>query len=356
MKNEKMLHAIGQIDDELIYGAVNDVKAKQTKKHSWRKWAAMAACLCLVVVGAFSMVNFQGDPSSEQAEDEQQTMDQLYSLSQQEVMSVELVEWSVDRFKGIVVDAGNNSVFPANAELSVVFEYDTKIILEDGTSLMFNPDEPDTESIGWDVGDVIHVEFLNYCEYKEGNHFYNQVIASIAQKTDYEVVTYAVPADYAPADLYIATTTGLDEYDAHMATNYGEKYLGKSVRVFSFIEETAAENFNVWYFDYEDTSITRIYYVTKSEDKLVTAWSEAGNLGKAIEALASLTSEDTPLYLALHDEMVFAVIGDTAYYLPDFSVLTPEVTYMPGINTVDLETKNIILLSGECLELPDKEP
>lgn len=53
MKNEKMLHAIGQIDDELIYGAVNDVKAGQMKKHGWRKWAAMAACLCLVVVGAF---------------------------------------------------------------------------------------------------------------------------------------------------------------------------------------------------------------------------------------------------------------------------------------------------------------
>lgn len=59
MKNEKMLHAIGQIDDELIYGAVNDVKAKQKKKHSWRKWAAMAACLCLVVVGALKMFPYE---------------------------------------------------------------------------------------------------------------------------------------------------------------------------------------------------------------------------------------------------------------------------------------------------------
>ena len=356
MKNEKMLHAIGQIDDELIYGAVNDVKAGQPKKHGWHKWMAMAACLCLVVVGMFSMVNFQGGTSSESAEDELGTMDQLYSLSQQEVMSVELVEWSVDRFKGIVVDAGNNSVFPVNAELSVLFDYDTKIIFEDGTSLMFNPDEPDTESIGWDTGTVVNVEFLNYCEYKEGNHFYNQVIASTAQKTDYEVVEYAVPEGYAHADLYIATTTGLDEYDAHMATNYSEKYLGKGVRVFSFVEEAAAESFNVWYFDYEDTSISRVYYVTKSGDKLVTAWSEAGNIGKTIEALASLTSEDTPMYLVQYDEMVFAVIGDTAYYLPGFSELTPEVVYMPGIDTAGLDTKNIILLSGECLEFPDNEP
>ena len=43
MKNEKMLHAIGQIDDELIHGAVNDVKAGQKKKHSWCRWAAMAS-------------------------------------------------------------------------------------------------------------------------------------------------------------------------------------------------------------------------------------------------------------------------------------------------------------------------
>ena len=57
MKNEKMLHAIGQIDDELIYGAVNDAKAGQQKKRGWHKWAAMAACLCLVVVGALVAPN-----------------------------------------------------------------------------------------------------------------------------------------------------------------------------------------------------------------------------------------------------------------------------------------------------------
>jgi len=57
MKNEKMLHAIGQIDDELIYGAVNDVQTKQTKKHSWRKWVAAAACFCIVAVGAWNTLD-----------------------------------------------------------------------------------------------------------------------------------------------------------------------------------------------------------------------------------------------------------------------------------------------------------
>lgn len=47
MKNEKLLQAIGKIDDELVYGAIEYKRAK--KKNTWVKWAAMAACLCLVV-------------------------------------------------------------------------------------------------------------------------------------------------------------------------------------------------------------------------------------------------------------------------------------------------------------------
>lgn len=46
MKNERLLNAIGKIDDDMISNAAQDTKAK--KKHSWGKWGAMAACLCLV--------------------------------------------------------------------------------------------------------------------------------------------------------------------------------------------------------------------------------------------------------------------------------------------------------------------
>lgn len=47
MKNEKLLNAIGKIDDNLIAGAVNDRKVK--KKSGRLKWGAIAACLCLVI-------------------------------------------------------------------------------------------------------------------------------------------------------------------------------------------------------------------------------------------------------------------------------------------------------------------
>ena len=159
----------------------------------------------------------------------------------------------------------------------------------------------------------------------------------------YDVVEYTVPASYAPADLYISTTTDLTEYDAHMAENYGDKYLGKGIRVFTFVEGAVAEDFNVWYFDYEGTSISRIYFVTKSGDKLLTAWTDAGELGKAIEALASETSAESPMYLVQDNEIIYAVIGKTAYYLPD-TVMKPEVSQMPEINTEGLDISTIILL------------
>lgn len=47
MKNEKLLNAIGKIDDDLISDAVNDTKVK--KNNTWLKWGAAAACLALVV-------------------------------------------------------------------------------------------------------------------------------------------------------------------------------------------------------------------------------------------------------------------------------------------------------------------
>ena len=56
MKNEKWLQAIGKIDDELIYGAVNDTKAKK-KKNTWVKLVASAACFALVIAAGIPLIN-----------------------------------------------------------------------------------------------------------------------------------------------------------------------------------------------------------------------------------------------------------------------------------------------------------
>ena len=55
MNTPKMAKAMGYIDDDLVSGAVEYKRTK--KKNSWMKWGAIAACLCLVVVGAFGGVH-----------------------------------------------------------------------------------------------------------------------------------------------------------------------------------------------------------------------------------------------------------------------------------------------------------
>ena len=173
MKNEKLLRAIGEIEDDLVCNAVHDTGARKRTLPLWAKWGALAACLCLLLAGALTIPRLRKQPSQNE-----ESMAQVYTLPQAETMRVELAAWSGDHFTGVVVDAGDNSIFPAGAELSVVFDYDTEILLDDGAILRFNPDEPDTDAIGWRKGTIVTVRFVNYEEYQEGNHFYNQVYAS----------------------------------------------------------------------------------------------------------------------------------------------------------------------------------
>ena len=56
MKPEKLNDAIGMLDDKIIESAEESRKHKK-KKHSWVKFVALAACLCIVVVGAVGHFN-----------------------------------------------------------------------------------------------------------------------------------------------------------------------------------------------------------------------------------------------------------------------------------------------------------
>ena len=69
MTNEKLYEAIGEISDNKIK------EAKQVRKNKqpiWLKWGAVAACLCLVLVG--SVVLMQRDPEPAGVETEQSTI------------------------------------------------------------------------------------------------------------------------------------------------------------------------------------------------------------------------------------------------------------------------------------------
>ena len=62
MNAKKFSDAMSELDDKYIDEAINYKKKvkksrKKTNKHSMIKWGAMAACLCLIVAGAFTLGN-----------------------------------------------------------------------------------------------------------------------------------------------------------------------------------------------------------------------------------------------------------------------------------------------------------
>lgn len=59
MKNEKLLHAIGKIDDNLVSEATPE--EKKVKRFSWIKWGAVAACLVLALTVVIPMLTHNPD-------------------------------------------------------------------------------------------------------------------------------------------------------------------------------------------------------------------------------------------------------------------------------------------------------
>ncbi len=60
MKKERILNAVGKISDDLIEDAAVVAK-KESSAVIRRRWVALAACLCLVMIGAFAAPALKGD-------------------------------------------------------------------------------------------------------------------------------------------------------------------------------------------------------------------------------------------------------------------------------------------------------
>lgn len=105
MRKEDFFEVLGNLDDDIVKGAESPMKEKtnsKTKKSGWLKWGAVAACLCLVVVGAIFINN---------TEPEHKT-----SLNYNEVSSV--------MSGGAPVSAHSATVETTSAEVSKLLGYD----------------------------------------------------------------------------------------------------------------------------------------------------------------------------------------------------------------------------------------
>lgn len=57
MTNTNLLQAMGHIDPKLIADAAPNAEQKKSVNKMWVKWASLAACLCIVVLGALTINN-----------------------------------------------------------------------------------------------------------------------------------------------------------------------------------------------------------------------------------------------------------------------------------------------------------
>ena len=188
MKIPRLAIAMSCIDDDLIAAAETYRPDIRKRPIPAKVCAAAAACIIFAVIISMvlqkSMISSPiGNSSTESSTTTGSIagVGQMHILSVPETIRVELVEWQVDRFTAVVTDPDRAGIFPAGAELNVRFDEDTTIVLQNGDTFHFNPDEPDTNGIGWQPGDTILVEFTEYEDYQEGNHFYNQLTADHAE-------------------------------------------------------------------------------------------------------------------------------------------------------------------------------
>ncbi len=163
MKKETFFEVFGDIDESYVA----DAEAAKGRMPLRFKRCLIAACLCIAIsIGVMIPVVL-----------EHSEPEQLSTGGHLEIIDVELVEWQDDGFKATVVDTGNSSIFPAGAELTVIFrEHHTEIVLHDGTS--FGWGEEEIEDIGcWEAGFVIEVSFGTYERYDALKGYGNRVYA-----------------------------------------------------------------------------------------------------------------------------------------------------------------------------------
>ena len=63
-ETSKLYNSITNVDDQFIEEAQAIDHKKKVKKPGWLKWGALAACLCLIIYGAFTIPNLLA-PTSE---------------------------------------------------------------------------------------------------------------------------------------------------------------------------------------------------------------------------------------------------------------------------------------------------
>ena len=202
MKNERLLDALGKIDEELIAEAAPGNKpSKKSNSVVWMKWGTMAACALLIVGVTTLYVNKYGgqaeEPETESyvAKEEgkpesnvindvtSDTSEQnvagvgganLETLQHMEEIKIKIDEMLPDGFIG-TIEVGND-LFKAGNQISVIAQDNVTVVQKDGSIFAYDELEPNIPDSDLAIGSSVWVGFQKY-DYVEGNGKYNQIFA-----------------------------------------------------------------------------------------------------------------------------------------------------------------------------------
>ena len=112
MKPEQIHDALNFLDDSLI--EETDRQRQRKRPSPWKKWTALAACLCLVIAGSFAvLVLTQRNQSKNEciSEENEEAYEETVPECAEE-LQVRILSWEKDRFLGEVISGKENGLTP----------------------------------------------------------------------------------------------------------------------------------------------------------------------------------------------------------------------------------------------------
>ena len=189
MKKEDMFEAMNDIDDEYIE------KANGKKKNGFAKWASLAACLCLVIIGAVAALKPAGATGGYDAGGSDMDGEAgMYSIavyppyeSEENVADAQIITLSeTEAYSFETLGAALPTELPEGYSYQSGYLYDTT--MEDGTKYYMLritfADGPKPEEIITEDGGVM---------LPEGVEFPNEIVVMVTNyepKTDKEIYTW----------------------------------------------------------------------------------------------------------------------------------------------------------------------
>ncbi len=217
MSSERLLNALGKVDEELIIEAAPENAPKKAKKYSWIKWGALAACACLVVgIGAIAISGGGVGGALTGADDAKPeepglegniTADEAPSdggFAGGEYVTMECMAEIMVRVDKVLPDGFRatvevgNDVFKNDNQVTVVAQDNVTLVQQDGSIFDYNDLVPNIKDSDLTVGSKVWVGFQSY-DYLQDSA-YSQIFAyhisyALDGKEEYTVKNEGEPLD-----------------------------------------------------------------------------------------------------------------------------------------------------------------